>query len=117
MDPTVEKESIATIREAIDAGVTLLNTGDRARVVPINVRRTLSPATFRSLRRTNMARALPTPSAGKNDAQPISMTSENVQRPMVAPIARWSTTAPASTSGRRIRGPRSAHRTKAPRTP
>ena len=43
---------------------------------------------------------LPTPSVGKNDAQPTSMMSENVHRPRHSPIPRCMTTEEASTSGR-----------------
>ena len=41
----------------------------------------------------------PTPSGGKNAAQPINITSENVQRPIVAPMPICSTSAPRAPAG------------------
>ena len=60
-------------------------------------------------------RVSPTPSGGKNAAQPINITSENVQRPIVAPMPDGER-APPGAQAAGADAPRSARRTKAQRT-
>ncbi len=86
--------------------VSAVRTGSRALDRPSRSRASwitangLAADAFAARRRDGVVASPRTTLLGKNEQQPISMINANVHIPRQAPIPKWSTTAPASISGR-----------------